>query len=131
MSAVANDIAGEITIKLGEKEYVLRPAFSALRKLEVLSSTGIIALTQRLSAMDIRIADVAAVVWAGILGSKIKDPPSYDEIGEMILANGMASYIKPVADFLTKAVTAGRVEGEAKKALETEPTILNPTPLEK
>ncbi len=116
-----NDLRGEIAITFGEgtdaKSFVLRPSFSALRKLETHIGMGVLALVQRLGQKDVRITDLAAVVWAGIIGSKIKDPPSLDDVGDMIYEKGMVNVIPVVGSFLTAAITAGHGEGEAKNAV--------------
>lgn len=102
---------GEVTITLGGKEHTLRPTFAALMRLESKVGCGVIPLMQRLAAQQVSVGDVAAILWAGILGSGEKKPPSYEEIGEAVVRQGLLSFMAPAVDFLTGAVRAGPADG--------------------
>lgn len=102
---------GEVTITLGGKERTLRPTFAALMRLESKVGCGVIPLMQRLASQQVSVGDVAAILWAGIHGSGDKKPPTFDEVGEAVVRDGLLSFMKPAVDFLAGAVRAGPADG--------------------
>lgn len=59
---VANGCRGEVSLRLGDREYVLRPTFARLVALEA-EIGSLFALVERAAAGDVRVAEMAATFW--------------------------------------------------------------------
>jgi len=132
---MANQQRGETTIKIGGKEFTMRPTFQALCDIEDRVGMGIPELIMRLSSGDVRLKYIIPVIHAGVtafnIDSGITPSPSYEELGKLIIDSGfrdafMASPTdSPVAEFLLKGINGGRIvdagETPGKKKTETPP----------
>ena len=54
-----NKARGEVTLSLGDRDWVLRPTFQALCEIESELGEGLIALVRRLAAGSVGVRDVA------------------------------------------------------------------------
>lgn len=123
---MANANRGEVEITLAGDSYTLRPSFQALCEIEEATGMGIAALLRRYGDGAFGVRDVAAVLWAGIRATD-RQAPRMNEIGEIIVEEGLAAFVEPVGRFLARAVSGGGRErpGEAQKkpaAPERTPT---------
>lgn len=103
---MANEVRGEVEIKLGGKRYSLRPTYEALAEIENLTDAGLIKLAGRFQEGDIRIKDVVAIIWAG-MGD---DAPAIDEVGRLVVAQGLADLTAVAGIFLAAALNPSVVK---------------------
>jgi len=116
---MANKQRGEVNIKIGDKEFVMRPTFEALCDIEDRVGMGIPELIMRLTAGDVRLKYVLPVIHAGITAynkdNGIQPTPSYKELGEMVVNTSFRETVmsspvnSPVAEFLLKGINGGRI----------------------
>ena len=115
----ANPHRGEVAISLkqpgGEpRDYVLRPSFQALLKIEVLAGVGAPAVLQRFTTGTYTVRELVAVIHSCLVTEG--DPPTFEVVGEMVYATGVTACGQPAADVLVKALDAGARAGEVKAA---------------
>lgn len=111
------------TLTLDNKEVTLVASFRGMQKIEELTGTGLIAILQRASKKDVRITDLAAVIYGGMYGNpdiKGKDRLSFDTIGELITSQGHMKIATDVLLFLSDIVMAGHEEQPAGEAMGSE-----------
>ncbi len=97
---------GDLTLTLGGETVTLRPTFAALLALEKDSGTGLITLARRFADSTFTVADCVAVVRAGMQGAGETPPP---DLGDRLLAAGVASLAGPIVRFLQAALTGDRI----------------------
>jgi hypothetical protein len=127
---MANDQRGEVSLKLGGKEYILRPSFEALCELENRLNTTIPQLIVDLQTGIVSIKALATIIWAGIWGYDKDRAPTIIEVGEMVVSDGMINVISqgavddietgPIVNFLVYGAT-GKSTAEAGKGEEKSP----------
>lgn len=105
-----NKYRGEVSIKLGEREYVLRPTFEALVEIEERLGSGLVLIARRFANREFGIRDVACIIAAGIKGAGGKVP---ENIGELIAKAGILPYAETIVLFLTGALSGEDNEGKA------------------
>ena len=101
---MANMHRGEVGIDIDGIQYVLRPSFDILVRLETRIGTGIIALARKFHESKFTVSDVAAVLFVGLSGYTGNPPVTYEKIGESIVAEGIAKFLPVVTVFLTYAL---------------------------
>ncbi len=117
---MANTERGEITVILSDKEYILRPTFEALCDLEDRTKKPITQIMQQLFQGELSIKVLAIIVWAGIRGSMGDKSPTLDEVGNMMVEDGIfkvinqgggngATETNAIALFISKAIGADEV----------------------
>lgn len=84
----ANALRGEVAIRLGGRERVLRPSFSALLAIED-SLRPILALAQEAAEGRVALGDLAIVIHHCLLIEPGETRPSVADIGDLLLADGM------------------------------------------
>ena len=108
---MANPLRAELTIKLGGKEYTLRPTFEAMCEFEELvdlSALGVMARLQNLETA--RLVYLSAAIWTGMKGfvdyepSKLNLILTHAEIGKMIQEQGFTDFLAPVTQYLSNAL---------------------------
>lgn len=114
----ANPERGEVLVRLGGKVHRLRPTFAAI--VEVRKETGV---PLGVSFQRVRSFDLveAAVVLGAIMranGHKLTN----EQVGDMLLADGLESSMQAVCDILEHMLTGGAKPGALgeAKAAETE-----------
>lgn len=98
-----NSERGEIAIRLGGQEIVLRPTFEALVEIEQQLGQGLVALARRMATRDIGLRDAAVIVRA----SMVDDKPPLAEVGRRILDQGLVTLVGPLAGFIAGALSGG------------------------
>jgi len=107
--APANRLRGEVAIRLGGRDYVLRPTFQALCEIETRTGQGIVALARRTAAGDVGVTETAAIVTAGLRAAG--EPAAFDTVGRLILETGLAACVPAVTAFLTAALGGDAGQG--------------------
>lgn len=101
---MANPLRGEVEIALGGETLTLRPTFGAIMEIEDRLG-GIVPLASRAAAGDFGLRDVAVIVRA-CLNAADGGSRSLDEVGERIMAEGVAN-VTPAVSALLAGVLSG------------------------
>lgn len=101
-----NPQRGDVTITLGGRDYVLRPTFDALVGLEGKLETGLVPLARQFLEGRFGLREVNAILVAGIEGAGQRPP---DDLGELIVKDGIAGFTEPLVQFLS-----GALRGDAR-----------------
>lgn len=105
-----NQHRGDVSLKLGETEYTLRPTFEALSEIERLTGMGLIPLVMKFRTLDFTLAQLKAIISEGIKASGAKVP---GELGALILEETPTVLAPQLAVFLSNAISGGSKNGEA------------------
>lgn len=103
---MVNKVVGEIKIKLGEAEHILRPTYAALAEVES-ELGGIVMLAQKFEAGDLSLRDFTVIIMACL---KVNSPNgaegiSEDEIGDAVIKEGMMRFVGPLSQLLGAALS--------------------------
>jgi hypothetical protein len=115
----ANKHAGEVPVVLAGQNMALRPSFHAQCEAEAICGFGMVTLLNRYMQKQFGIREVSAVIYAGLKhGSEAGKIGSYESVGELIAADGIAAFTGPYGKFLEHAVAGGQEpsKGEAGAA---------------
>ena len=115
---MANPHRGEVEITLAGKTYTMRPTFEALCEIEDRTGVGLAVQLRRFAEGTFGVRDVAAILSAGIRASD-KAAPGIDEIGQIIVEEGIAPFAEAIGVFLAGtvgAVRGGKVEAGAARS---------------
>lgn len=105
MSQSANPFRGEASLPLAGAPRLLRPSFAALVAAE--EDLGpLFALVERAGAGQLKLAELAALFWHCL---ENRDGLSREQVGEAVLAMGLAEASKPLRVLLGQ-ILRGRVE---------------------
>jgi hypothetical protein len=119
---MANALRGQVSITLGEKEFVLKPEFEVLANLENEMNKSIYAIIQDLANVRTsKVSDIAKIIY--IASGKTVKP---NEIGKLIIAGGAHEVLAPVMKFLTEAVATDEQLKDAQKKFEEAADPANP-----
>ena len=102
---MANESRGEVEVRLDGKAYTMRPTFQALADIESRTGMSIGELLQRLTEGKFGVTHVTIVIHAGLRAFDER-APSFEEVGEMIVGQGLASVIGAAAGFLAGAIAS-------------------------
>lgn len=109
MTDRANPLKGEVEIELGRERFVMRPTFAAIMEIEG-ELGGVVPLARRAAGGDFGLREVAVIVCAGLNGFGARRF-TREEVGELILAAGIANAAAPVRDLLTNVLKGGTGDG--------------------
>lgn len=84
-----------ITLTLGSEEYRLKPTFQAIMDIEERLG-GIIGLAVRAADGDFGLKEMTVIIWA-----TMEDRLNFEQVGKLILAEGLAKASPVVRDLLT------------------------------
>lgn len=115
-----NKYTGTFEIKLGGKEYTLRPSFEALVEFEERSGKAVNEAFQEMLQGKMSFKTIACALWAGIKGEALwnnspKDEVKYGVVGEMIRKDGLQNHVESASTFFTMALIP---EEEQKRMAE-------------
>lgn len=96
MSEIANPVRGEATILVAGRPRVLRPTFSALVAAED-ELGSLFALVERAGDGRLRLEELATLFWHCLAD---RETMSRDEVGNAIVAQGLAASSKPLKTLL-------------------------------
>lgn len=110
---MTNPMKGETTIELAGEEYTCRLNVDALIKIETALDMGILKITQRLSEGDVRLNDLAVVLYHALRGGG-KDVTDRD-VKQLIQDSGIVGATSQVAQLLVGTLTDPNAEESEKK----------------
>lgn len=95
----------ELEIKLGETIFYVRPEYSALANVEMVTGQPAVSLGYKMaqSPLNIGISDMASIIWA-LIAEQVKDrkrdsdPQNINAVGAILFADGYQQYITPIAE---------------------------------
>jgi hypothetical protein len=101
------------------RDIELVASFKGMQEIEKAADAGLVSILHRAGKKDIRIGDMAAIIYGGMLGNRSirpKDQLSLDAIGESLTNNGVLSLVEDCLLFLSDIVMAGHKEQAAGEA---------------
>ncbi len=120
--AMASDAGGlgpRIDVTLGGKTYDLKPTFGALVRIEQTLGAGLGALLLRFLRREHGVSDTTRIVYEGIVAGAGNDAPEFEEIGTLIVHEGIEAAAPAALDMLTAALR-GLEKFAADKAGDAE-----------
>jgi len=112
---VADPLRGEADVELGGKKYVLKLTLGAIRQAETKANTGWQMMISRAFTGELRIDDIAAIIWGGMIGSGVEDPPEYEAVAEMVFDEGLVKTNVITRDLLLlQAIGQARADDVSK-----------------
>ncbi len=115
---VADPLRGEAEVELAGQKYVLKLTLAAMRQAETKANTGWQMLISRAFTGELRIDDIAAILWAGMIGSGAKDPPEYEAVAEMVFDEGLVKTNVIARDLMLLQAIGQARAGDVSKMLE-------------
>jgi hypothetical protein len=119
----ANPHRGEVAVRIGARDLVLRPTFEAMAEIEATLGQGLVPLTRRVVQRDFGARDVAAVLLAGANaalrpGERLKP----EDVQKAVADAGVLGFVGPIVAFLANCLTGGaeRKDGEPGEAAAAE-----------
>lgn len=106
-----NPKRGEISIKLGEKEYKGRVTLDAMMKIETSMNMGLLQIAQRLSDGALTLNEMGTIITPVIRGGG--NDITQNDVLKMVWDNGTMNCFKIVSDIISNALNPD--EGDAKK----------------
>jgi hypothetical protein len=107
---MANRERAEQEILLGGKKRLLRPSFEALCEIEEKAGEGVPALLSRFGKGTMGFRSLAAILYGGMRGAGDLSL-SFEQVGELVVKDGIRDLILPCAQFLAAAVSPPSKEG--------------------
>lgn len=118
-----------IVVTLGDNSYTLKPSFGALIRIERALDAGLGTLIMRFLRREYGAADTARILHEGIVAAAGDGAPSYEEIGRMVVREGV-DQVAPAAIELIQAALAGFARFAAERTSEEEAELDNTDPTE-
>lgn len=109
--------APAIDVTLAGRTYGLRPAFGALMRIEKALGAGLGALVARYLRREYGLTDTTRIVYEGIVAEDGNRAPTYEEVAEAIVREGI-DRVAPAALELLDAALAGFERFAAARAAE-------------
>lgn len=94
---VANILRGEIALRLGDRELLLRPTFTALVAAEA-EIGNLFAVVERAAAGEVRVAEMGALFWHCLADCERSRP----EFEDMLVLEGVTSLLLPYRQLLAR-----------------------------
>ncbi len=112
---------GEIIFTLGGVEHRMKPTWAAIVEMEDRFKTSLLKIAQRMSAQDFSSKDIVICIWCGLRGAG-NDKITVEEVGELVVAEGITSMMVPLAKFIGEACTGGRALPKVEPEAEAVPS---------
>ena len=93
-----------IDVTLGGKTYDLKPTFGALTRIEQTLDAGLGALLLRFLWREYGVADTTRIIYEGIVAGLGNDAPEYEEVGALVMREGVEAVAPAALDMLTAAL---------------------------
>ena len=121
-----------IDVTLGGKTYDLKPCFGALVRIEQTLDSGLGALLLRFLRREHGVTDTTRIVYEGIVAGLGNEAPEYEEVGALVMREGIEAIAPAALDMLTAALR-GLEKFAADKAEDAEQSAVTgegdrPTP---
>lgn len=94
----------QIDVTLGGKTYDLKPTFGALTRIEQILGAGLGAILLRFLRREAGVADTTRIIYEGIVAAQGNDAPEYEEIGALVVHEGVEAVTPAALDMLTAAL---------------------------
>ncbi len=104
MASDAGGLGPHIDVTLGGKTYDLKPTFGALVRIEQTLDAGLGALLLRFLRREHGVTDTTRIVYEGIVAGAGNDAPEYEEVGALIVREGLEAVAPAALDMLTAAL---------------------------
>lgn len=111
-------LRGEAEIELGGKKYPLKLTLPAVQQMEIEASSSWQALINGAIAGELRIDHIAAVLWGGMIGAGLENPPSYSEVVAMVFDEGLIKTNPVVRDLMLLQAVGQKRAGEVAAMVE-------------
>lgn len=108
---MANPTRTEVEIALDGKTYTLQSNFQALCEIEELTGLGVSEILRRVWDGALSVNQISTVIWSCIRAAN-SSPPAIEEVGEMVIAQGLKAFVEPVIRLLGPVVTGEAVSEE-------------------
>ncbi len=110
---------GEIRYKTADAtEYALRPTWKAICDLETQFNTTLLGIAERLAERKFTAKDIVTTIWCGMKGAGAEI--SIEQVGEIVVRDGIFNAMQAVAEFVSEACTGGRTVDPKVKAEEAQ-----------
>jgi len=119
MASDAGGLGPHIDVTLGGKTYDLKPTFGALVRIEQTLDAGLGALLLRFLRREHGVSDTTRIIYEGIVAGHGNDAPEYEEVGALVMREGVEAVAPAALDMLTAALR-GLDRFAADKAEEAE-----------
>ncbi len=107
---IPNKERGEVAIKLGGQNFILRPTPEAVVAIETRVGRGLVSLGQRLARDEATLEELTAVVFEGLRAAG--EPAVFKTVRGMVYATGYTPIALRILQFLVNATTGGRQDAE-------------------
>ena len=114
-----NKARGETTITIGERTITLLPTYTCLVEYEEASGLSVFQSIDLIQKGGLPLKAISAAVRAGWIGSckgdrkLVREVPSLEAIGDMVMAHGWPSLVPPITDWLLASVMDPSEPGKA------------------
>ena len=96
---MVNKNRGEVAIKFGNKQYVMRPTFHALSSLETELNRSIIDVLLQFSESKPKLLEIVAIIYYGVQAYSV-EVLDREKIGELICEAGIVNIMPKIFEFL-------------------------------
>lgn len=128
------DLLGQLSVNLGDAEYMLRPSRQAITNIEKALGKGVTQIAVQCGSLALSIEELGLCVSELMRAYAVHDPKASadykgakpERCADLIYENGPVDVARRVAIILTGAVTGGYTasgEPKAVKVTMTEPTL--------
>ena len=124
---MANRSRGEVTLMIGEEEFILRPTFEAMEQIEDRIGIGIPKLVEVCKSGEFKLRDIVTIIHVGIIAhndGNQRGVPSRAEIGEKVMDAGLSAVVGQAA--MVKFLIHGMAGSRKMEQLEEKREVPNP-----
>jgi len=107
---MANAERGEVVVKLGSEEWVVRPSFDFICGVEEATGRSILELVENIRS--IRLTDIVLIIHEGIKSTKPALPPTKAVVGALAVKAGVTKLLPVAANILSAALGVGTDDDE-------------------
>ena len=126
---MANKLKGEITLKLGEKDYKARLTIDAIMQIEDACGCGIIKLATKMGEADIRMSEIVNVLTPTLRGGG--NDVQQKDVLKIIEDVGIVKATYTVANLLTKSLTDDSEEETDEGKLHKRGLVSDSLPIQR
>ena len=120
---MANKSRGEVELKIAGQEFTIRPTFGALCELEDRTGLSVLQIVASMEGGKVRLKTLAQILWAGMYGYDEKTTMTINDVGELIMKEGLVRVVEqvdeegisPITQFLLNGVLGGEEVEETEK----------------
>lgn len=112
-----NQMKGEVLVQLDGKDYILRPTFDAVCKIEGILDIGVQGMLKLMMEQNMSLKMIEAILYCGLEAGENKVPR--DELRSKLMMGGTASFIPVCIQFMTNALTGSKQESSDEEEKKT------------